>query len=179
MHIICIFISYFTCNTKNIPQISFFPSQNIPILCFKWTCINLGNVCGLRIQQVAASVPHCIGHFLSSGSRGSFCQLQPAFLAVLRGRAGAGGNGEAFAFLHTVNHVPTPVGEFRASWVVSSEIMLGRNKKRLLAEQRGSGIKQEGLHPRTRITKHSKQHCSHLYSQGFHKKLLSRFEVFI
>lgn len=111
--------------------------------------------------------------------QGVFLSTAASLAGCAERTGGGGGNGEAFAFLHTVNHVPTPVGEFRASWVVSSEIMLGRNKKRLLAEQRGSGIKQEGLHPRTRITKHSKQHCSHLYSQGFHKKLLSRFEVFI
>lgn len=57
---------------------------------------------------------------------GSCCPLQAVLPAVLRAW---GRNWDAFAFPHTVNHVPSLVGEFRASWAVSSEICWNRTSR--------------------------------------------------
>lgn len=52
------FMSYFTCNAENTPQMSLVSSQNFPVLYFTWTHLSPGDVTEIRFQ-VQASVPHC------------------------------------------------------------------------------------------------------------------------
>lgn len=59
------FMSYFTCNAENTPQMSSVSSQSFPVLYFTWTHLSPGDVTEIRFQ-VQASVPHCSWFILES-----------------------------------------------------------------------------------------------------------------
>lgn len=109
--------------------------------------------------RVGVCVPLC--QPLLVGYSGSFCHLQSALLAVLRAW---GRNGDAFAFPHTMNHVPGGRIQSKLSCFIRDN---ARTEQAKPAGRTAWYRNIVGSHPCRGHGKHFKKHCSPLYSRDF------------